>query len=200
MASSQQGNLDSTISRMVGDATAGVRAQAARATWMGTKMADLPDAYRQLMPTTEDAQVLARAEQDIRRSYRKDMAVHTKYHGGYAAVAGQTALHGLLATDVRSQLGMEQAAADQAYAAGNANAGQPVQQTAAAPIDLSSMSGMDLIKLGIKQSTPARGGGGARADARSMQPSLGPEQQLDYSKLSANQLINLGLRSSKPAR
>lgn len=37
------------------------------------KMSDLPDAYRRLMPQTDDAAALATAERDVRRQFRDDL-------------------------------------------------------------------------------------------------------------------------------
>src|SRR5206468_12924239 len=37
------------------------------------KMSDLPDAYRRLMPQTDDTTALATAERDVRRQFREDL-------------------------------------------------------------------------------------------------------------------------------
>jgi hypothetical protein len=54
------------------------------------KMADLPDAYRRLMPQTDDPGALATAERDVRRQFREDLrAIGADATG--ADVAGEPA-------------------------------------------------------------------------------------------------------------
>jgi hypothetical protein len=46
---------------------------AARSAYAREHLADLPEAYRRLLPETDDAAVLSAAEQDLRRQFRQDL-------------------------------------------------------------------------------------------------------------------------------
>jgi hypothetical protein len=73
--------------QQMNDKIASVTAASARATHMGTKMSDLPEAYQGMMPLTSDQSQLDVAEQKIRKQYREDMKVHAPKFDGVRGVA-----------------------------------------------------------------------------------------------------------------
>ncbi len=85
-----QADLEKMVQQRIGAVTA----QSARAIYIGTKMMDLPKAYSDQMPVTEDAGKLEEAEMLIREQYRKDMLVHAPLHAwalGYTPPGPQAA-------------------------------------------------------------------------------------------------------------
>ncbi|HEX4055804.1 MAG TPA: hypothetical protein VHX86_16185 [Tepidisphaeraceae bacterium] len=108
-----QDDLEKMIQTRIGAVTA----QSARAVYIGTKMMDLPKAYSDQMPVTDDAAKLEEAEQIIREQYRRDMRIHAPAH---ALAMGFT---------------------------------QP-PQTAQPAVDLSKLTGSELIAEGLRRSKP----------------------------------------------
>jgi len=125
------------IAKMVDQKVSGIAAAAARASYVGTKMSDLPEAYKNMMPLSADQGQLAEAEANIRRSFRDDMKTHGPIH---AASLGWTPPPGSPA---------------EAQQKANAAAGvaSPLQG-----VDLSHLDSAQLILLGLRNSRPAQRG------------------------------------------
>ena len=95
------------------------------------KMSDLPDAYRRLMPQTDDATALATAERDVRRQFRDDLR----------SLSAGGAPGGDLAGDPTTNAGQRPGAA----------------------VDYSTLSPLQQIALGLRDTRPAGGGRGGAA-------------------------------------
>jgi len=123
--------LAADVRRVVADVLAerdaASRRAAGRDRYVRDKLADLPDAYRRLMPDTDDEAALAAAERDVRRRYRDDLR----------AFAGPT---------------FAGAAADVA-GGGDDPAGNG--QRPGAAVDYSALSPLQQIALGLKGAKPA---------------------------------------------
>ncbi|MGD0462856.1 MAG: hypothetical protein ABSB74_10245 [Tepidisphaeraceae bacterium] len=120
------------IEAMVSRRVAGINAAAARATYVGTKMSDLPKAYQLAMPVTADQDALAAAEYSLRRQYMEDMKVHAPAH---AKILGWTPPAGSPHAE---------------------NAAAP--PASASPVDIANMPIEQVALLALKRSRPARGG------------------------------------------
>jgi hypothetical protein len=105
-------------------------AAAARATYIGTKMSDLPETYQEAMPVTSDPLELGLAEQKIRTAFRADMKLHAPTHA--------------------RSMGWRPPGPQPGAAVGTSALGQPA--------DLNKLTPSENILLGLRGSRAARGG------------------------------------------
>jgi hypothetical protein len=165
-------------------------AQTATGVYVGTKMQDLPSAYRDQMPIHDDPQILLGAEQAIRAQFRHDLKT-TKLAQG---------IHATLGT-VRS---VEDATRAIAQARADSDQASPQAETdllgPQAAIDPQLVTAADKILAGLKASTPARplpDNGRALVSTQTRKPQLGG---IDTSKMSASQKMMIGLSQSTPSQ
>jgi hypothetical protein len=102
-----------------------VESVAARARYLASKMADLPATYSdQLVQSGDDAE-LAASKQIIRKQFRDDLKM---FNSGSALKPGEAA-------DLMVQRG----------------ASPPVPPSEGCPVDLSKMTGFQLIEMGLRE-------------------------------------------------
>jgi hypothetical protein len=151
------------VAAMVKAQLSGVNAAAARTDYIGSKMADMPKAYQDAMPVTDDPAKLYAAEQAIRKTYRDDWQKLT-------AAAVQ---RGHLPANIYSDEAIAKAVAANAAPPDASNTstydhlanalGGNVRVVAAPPPtkDYSSMSAQELMAEGLrgaKNGVPSTGG------------------------------------------
>ena len=147
------------VQNLVDQRISGLQGENARSQFLATKMYDLPAVYQNQMPATTDPAVLSAAEQTVRAQFRKDMKaiLDTFAARGHAPVgiyepqalakaAATAAMDDPYADDPTSEGYMRSA---QRALAGNGGTGSTAKRSPA-PIDTSHMTGIEMIKAGLR--------------------------------------------------
>jgi len=185
------------IPKLISQQLSGVMATAGKATYIASKMADLPKAYSNQLPESSDPNVLAAAEQTIRQAYRDDFAKTAQMARDRGYLPANLYNPEAIAAAVGNATDPASLSTYDAMKKANAAASTPAASTAA-PIDLSKYSLEQILAMEL---TPVAGlrGPGARTAATTpgVSPAttrgLAPARQNPSAGMSLEQTLASGL-------